>query len=79
MTTKYNMWVARDKNGSLWLHKTLPIRVDDLGRSVLHNRLRDFKMCKSWYSYGRIPINDSDIIFSIKWTDEPKEVKIIDL
>ena len=75
------MWVARDKDGSLWLHKTLPIRVDNLGRSTLHNEVRPIKMCNRWESgyNSKIRINDNDIIFDIRWCDEPNEVKIINL
>lgn len=75
-----NMWAARDKNGDLRLHKVLPIRVDNLGRSILHNVARPINMCVRWDSgHTSIYINDSDIVFDIKWSDEPKEVKIIDV
>ena len=75
------MFVARDKDGSLWLHKILPIRVDKLGRSILHNKIRPIKMCDRWESgyKSKIHINEDDIVFNIKWEDEPKEVKLIDL
>lgn len=75
------MWVARDKDGSLWLHKTFPIRVDNLGRSSLHNKLRPINMCVQWESSynSKIHITDDDIVFNITWYDEPKEIKIIDL
>lgn len=57
------MYVARDKNGSLWLYSEKPHREEDSG---------------VWYLGGvnNMQINREEFP-QLKWEDEPIEVKLI--
>ena len=56
------MYVARDKNGSLWLYSKKPYREEYYG---------------GWYSVGvNLEINSEEFP-ELKWEDEPIEVKLI--
>lgn len=56
------MWIARDKNGELWLHKEKPIKKTDW----------------RWYSTGDIELVslvNKSIFPEVKWEDEePREL-----
>lgn len=55
------MWIARDKNGELWLHKEKPMKFRDIWCSV-----GDIE----WLS-----LVDKSFFSEIKWSDdEPREL-----
>lgn len=56
------MWIARDKNGELWLYEDKPIKKNDLGIWDSMSQSVDVT-----YIYNA----------NIEWDDEPKEVEII--
>lgn len=59
------MWVARDKDGSLWLYTSKPNRQCKVYRWTSENVLfTSMRLCE-------------DIFPSLKWDNEPVEVKII--
>ena len=56
------MWIARDKNGELWLHKEKPIRIQDQWCSTDTVELVDLADNKSFFS-------------EVSWEDEePREL-----
>ena len=64
------MWVARDKNGTVWLYTNKPIRSSMFSRwnvdsenSLLHTN--------EWMEIDR------DLFPDLKWEDEPIEVELI--
>ncbi len=60
------MWVARDKNNSLWLYKEKPYR----------NEIYECWQSEDPYVYVG-PI-DKTLFPNLKWEDEPIEVTIIE-
>lgn len=58
------MWVARDKDGTLWLHDSKPYIADS---------------SKGYYkaTSGRYFEFDSDLFPDLKWEDEPIEVELV--
>lgn len=60
------LWIARDKNGELYLYKVKPIRSEDVFYSPEYDFLDD---------YFRLP-NDS--YPEITWFNSPKKLEIID-
>ena len=55
------MWIARDKNGELWLHKKKPIKTYDQWSSI-----GDIVL---------VSLSDKSIFPEIKWEDEePREL-----
>lgn len=55
------MWIARDKNGDLWLHKEKPIKTYDQWSSIGDVEL--------------VSLVDKSIFSEVKWEDEePKEI-----
>ncbi len=55
------MWIARDKNGDLWLHKEKPIRTYDQWSSIGDVEL--------------VSLVDKSIFSEVKWEDEePREL-----
>ena len=57
------MWIARDKNGSLWIHITKPVRVDDKLETAKFLSLR----------YEIIP---SELYPEVTWENSPKELVV---
>lgn len=54
------MWIARDKDGSLWLHKTKPYKLDDYWYN--EGDVSDIALEKDWFP-------------EVKWKDEePREL-----
>lgn len=62
------MWVARNKDGSLWICNTKPIRTSDKGN-------------KGYWEYddfdGILEIKDKSLFSDLTWEDEPLEVELI--
>lgn len=55
------MWIARDKNGELWLHKTKPVKFLNIWCSV-----GDIEL---------VSLVDKSIFSEVKWSDEePREL-----
>lgn len=50
------MWIARDKNGDLWLHKEKPIKTYDQWSSIGDVEL--------------VSLVDKSIFSEVKWDDE---------
>lgn len=59
------MWIARNKDGSLWICNTKPIRTSDKGN-------------KGYWEYddfdGILEIKDKSLFSDLTWEDEPVEV-----
>lgn len=54
------MWVARDKNGELWLHSEKPIKSNEVWLSG--GKFEELLLENDWFS-------------EVKWTDEePREL-----
>lgn len=68
---KVHFYVARDKNGSLWLYISKPIRGDNEFYCNLDNNYVEF-MCAD-YSFKFFGLNENDYD-NLKWEDEPIEV-----
>lgn len=62
------MWVARNKDNSLWVSNTKPIRTKDKGNKGYWD-YDDF--------YGILEIKDKSLFPDLTWEDEPIEVKLI--
>lgn len=57
------MWIARDKNGNLWLHKEKPIKVYD-------------QWCSNG-DIASVSLVDKRFFSEVKWEDEePKELVV---
>ena len=63
---KVHFYVARDKNGGLWLYLDKPIRADDF----FYSRGQILSSSDSFSKYG---LNVLDYT-NLKWEDEPVEV-----
>ena len=66
-----HFYVARDKNGSLWLYISKPLRGDNEFYCNLDNNYVEF-MCAD-YSFKFFGLNENDYA-DLKWEDEPVEV-----
>ena len=66
-----HFYVARDKNGSLWLYISKPLRGDNEFYCNLDNNYVEF-MCAD-YSFKFFGLNENDYV-NLKWEDEPVEV-----
>jgi hypothetical protein len=55
------MWVARDKDGSLWLHDVFPYR----------NRAFD-----EWNNSGDLMSLDAGLFPDLKWESDPLEIEL---
>lgn len=56
------MWIARDKNGELWIFENKPVKEDD----IYNNSDSDY-----------MKISDKTVFPELKWEDEPLEVDFI--
>lgn len=63
-----HFYVARDKNGELWLYINKPFRGNNSFNAPL-NSLFTFP----YYTFHRFGINENDYA-NLKWEDEPVEV-----
>jgi len=61
------MYIARDKNESLWLYNEKPIRNEEEGNF------------KSIYTDVTIGTLDTTMFPELKWEDEPMEVDLVDV
>ena len=68
---KVHFYVARDKNGSLWLYMGKPVRCNNEFSCNLDNNYAEF-MCED-YSFKFFGLNENDYK-DLKWEDEPVEV-----
>lgn len=69
MRNKVHFYVARDKNGELWLYIGKPFRVDT--RFCPSVRKRVFVLTR--YNLKSFGLNEDDYA-NLKWEDEPVEV-----
>lgn len=69
MRNKVHFYVARDKNGELWLYIGKPFRVDT--RFCPSVRKRVFVLTR--YNLNSFGLNENDYA-NLKWEDEPVEV-----
>lgn len=69
MRNKVHFYVARDKNGELWLYIGKPFRVDT--RFCPSVRKRVFVLTR--YNLNSFGLNEDDYA-NLKWEDEPVEV-----
>lgn len=67
-TNKVHAYVARDKNGGLWLYFNKPFRGDEIFFGVINVPLSQQKI-------NRLGLNKNDYA-NLKWEDEPVEVFI---
>lgn len=65
---KLHAYIARDKDGSLWLHFNKPFRGDEGFFGVINVPLTQHKI-------NRLGLNKADYA-NLKWEDEPVEVFI---
>lgn len=71
MRNKVHFYVARDKNGELWLYIGKPFRVNTrFGHSV-----RKGVFALTLYNFKSFGLNENDYA-NLKWEDEPVEVFI---
>lgn len=64
------MWVARDKNGTVWLYTNKPIRSSMFSRWNVDTE-------NSLFSTNEWMEIDGDLFPDLKWEDEPIEVELI--
>lgn len=69
---KVHFYVARDKDGSLWLYMGKPVRVTQAQEFVSWNHGEVLLSTKYFSKYG---LNENDYK-DLKWGDEPVEVFI---
>ena len=70
LMNKVHFYVARDKNGDLWLYLGKPKRYD----SAFSNAYRDFGSCMIYkYHFKDFGLNENDFA-NLKWEDEPIEI-----
>ena len=69
MRNKVHFYVARDKNGELWLYIGKPFRVDTRFCPSVRNRV--FVLTR--YNLKSFGLNENDYA-NLKWEDEPLEV-----
>ena len=70
-TNKVHFYVARDKNGKLWLYMGKPIRGDD----IFYIDISKGSMGITCHKFKLFGINENDYA-NLKWEDEPVEVFI---
>ena len=68
---RVHFYVARDKNGSLWVYLNKPIRRDTVFECDINKGLT---MARS-FKYSGLSLNPKDFE-NLKWEDEPVEVFI---
>ena len=66
-----HFYVARDKNGSLWLYMGKPVRGDNEFYGDLDRNYDEFNYCS--YNFEAFGLNENDYA-NLKWEDEPLEV-----
>ena len=66
-----HFYVARDKNGSLWLYMGKPVRGDNEFYGDLDSNYDEFNYCS--YNFKMFGLNENDYA-NLKWEDEPVEV-----
>lgn len=71
MRNKVHFYVARDKNGKLWLYIGKPIRGDD----IFYIDISKGSMGITCHKFKLFGINENDYA-NLKWEDEPVEVFI---
>ena len=67
---RVKFYVARDKNGELWLYLGKPIREDE-SCTFIHNKLGNTIRNSSCFEHFGLNINDYK---DLNWEDEPVEV-----
>ena len=65
---RVHFYVARDKDGSLWLYIGKPIRSESVFAS-------DVNITFAKYNFHMLGLNENDYV-NLKWEDEPVEVFI---
>jgi len=62
------LWVARDKNGEVWLYQNKPERRDVIGKWIDN---------KVWHQTGNMRLNKrlAELFASLKWSDEPRRIR----
>lgn len=68
---RVHFYVARDKDGSLWLYAGKPFRYEDYFCASAEKKV----MVLSWYGFEVFGLNKNDFD-NLKWEDEPVEVFI---
>ena len=68
---KVHFYVARDKDGSLWLYAGKPFRDEDNFCASTEKKV----MVLNWYGFKGFGLNENDFD-NLKWEDEPVEVFI---
>ena len=66
---KVHFYVARDKNGELWLYMGKPIRTD----TGFHGYQSRGSIALTYYHFNKFGLNKGDYA-DLKWEDEPVEV-----
>lgn len=69
MRNKVHFYVARDKNGKLWLYIGKPIRGDD----IFYIDISKGSMGITCHKFKLFGLNENDYA-NLKWEDEPVEV-----
>ena len=69
MRNKVHFYVARDKNGELWLYIGKPIRGDD----IFYIDISKGSMGITCHKFKLFGLNENDYA-NLKWEDEPVEV-----
>ena len=64
-----HFYVARDKDGSLWLYAGKPFRYEDNFCASIEKKVMVF----SWYGFNGFGLNENDYA-DLKFEDEPLEV-----
>ena len=64
-----HFYVARDKNGKLWLYMGKPIRTD----TGFHGYQSRGSIALTYYHFNKFGLNKGDYA-NLKWEDEPVEV-----
>lgn len=68
---KIHFYVARDKNGCLWLYMGKPVRGDNEFYGGLYSNYDEFNYCSQ--DFERFGLNENDYA-NLKWEDGPLEV-----
>ena len=75
MRNKVHFYVARDKNGKLWLYMGKPIRGDDIFyiNDIFYIDISKGSMGITCHKFKLFGLNENDYK-DLKWEDEPVEV-----
>ena len=69
LRNRAHFYVARDKNGELWLYMGKPIRTD----TGFHGYQSRGSIALTYYHFNKFGLNKGDYA-NLKWEDEPLEV-----